>query len=58
MFEPPEKTVVRGPFRAWPKPPWFASHRTAHKLMPELARFEADHHPGRLVPILWYALRG
>jgi hypothetical protein len=26
--------------------------------MPELTRFEADHHPGRLAPILWYALRG
>jgi hypothetical protein len=58
MFDAAEKTVIRGPFRGWPKPPWFSSHRGAHKLMPELTRFEADHHPGRLAPILWYALRG
>ena len=27
MFGRIEETVVRGPFRPWPKPPWFASHR-------------------------------
>ena len=58
MFDRAEKTVIRGPFRPWPKPPWFASHRGAHRLMPELTRFEADKHPGRLLPSLWYALRG
>jgi acyl-CoA reductase-like NAD-dependent aldehyde dehydrogenase len=58
MFDRVEKTVIRGPFRAWPKPPWFSNHSGAHKLMPELTRFEADHHPGRLLPILWYAVRG
>ena len=46
MFERAEKTVIRGPFRPWPKPPWFSSHRRAHRLMPELTRFEADKHPG------------
>jgi acyl-CoA reductase-like NAD-dependent aldehyde dehydrogenase len=58
MFERAEKTVIRGPFRPWPRPPWFANHRTAHRLMPELTRYEADRHPGRLLPILWYAVRG
>jgi acyl-CoA reductase-like NAD-dependent aldehyde dehydrogenase len=58
MFDRVEKTVIRGPFRAWPKPPWFSNHAGAHKLMPELTRFEADHHPGRLLPIAWYAARG
>jgi len=58
MFDRVEKTVIRGPFRAWPKPPWFSSHAGAHRLMPELTRFEADHHPGRLLPIAWYAVRG
>ncbi len=58
MFERAEKTVIRGPFHPWPKPPWFANHRGAHRLMPELTRFEADRHPGRLLPILWYAIRG
>jgi acyl-CoA reductase-like NAD-dependent aldehyde dehydrogenase len=58
MFGRVEKTVIRGPFRAWPKPPWFSNHTGAHRLMPELTRFEADHHPGRLLPIAWYAVRG
>ena len=58
MFDAVEKTVVRSPFRAWPKPIWFASHRTAHRLLPHLVRFEADHRPDRLLPIGLHALRG
>ena len=58
MFGRVEKVVVRSPFRAWPKPPWFASHRTAHRLMRHLVRFEADRRPDRLLPIAWHALRG
>jgi hypothetical protein len=58
MFDRVEKTVVRSPFRAWPKPIWFASHHTAHLLLPHLVRFEVDRRPDRLVPIGWHALRG
>ncbi len=58
MFERVEKTVVRSPFRAWPKPIWFAGHRTAHRVVPHLVRFEGDRRPDRLVPIMWFALRG
>ncbi|HEX5827076.1 MAG TPA: hypothetical protein VFY23_06125, partial [Candidatus Limnocylindrales bacterium] len=58
MFGRPEKTVASSPFRAWPKPIWFASHRAAHRLLPHLVRFEADRRPDRLVPIAWHALRG
>jgi len=58
MFDRVHKTVVRSPFRAWPKPVWFANHRTAHLLLPHLVRFEADRRPDRLLPIFWNALRG
>ncbi|MCJ7710786.1 MAG: aldehyde dehydrogenase family protein, partial [Chloroflexi bacterium] len=58
MFERVEKTVVRSPFRAWPKPIWFAGHRTAHRVVPHLVRFEGDRRPDRLIPIVWFALRG
>ena len=58
MFERVEKTVVRSPFRAWPKPIWFAGHRTAHRVVPHLVRFEGDRRPDRLVPMLWFAVRG
>jgi acyl-CoA reductase-like NAD-dependent aldehyde dehydrogenase len=53
-----QKSVVRSPFRAWPKPIWFASHRTAHRLVPHLVRFEADRAVHHLAPIGFHALRG
>jgi hypothetical protein len=58
MFERVEKTVIRAPFVAWPKPPWFSSHRRATGMMQELARFEADRRKARLLPVAWDALRG
>jgi acyl-CoA reductase-like NAD-dependent aldehyde dehydrogenase len=58
MFSRPQKTVVRSPFRAWPKPPWFASHRAAHELAHQLSQFEADRSLFRLPAITWLALRG
>ena len=36
MFERVDKVVIRGPFVAWPRPPWFTDHRTALPLMQEL----------------------
>lgn len=58
MFEGVEKTVIRAPFIPWPKPPWFASHRTALPMMQELARFEGDGKLRRLAPVGMLALRG
>ena len=58
MFSRVEKTVVRAPFRAWPKPVWFGSHRTALELSARLVPFEADRSLGRLPAILALALRG
>ena len=58
MFSRVEKTVIRGPFRAWPKPIWFASHRTAHRLARRLVRFEAAPSLLRLPAIVVLALRG
>ena len=58
MFSRVEKTVVRAPFRAWPKPVWFGSHRTALQLAAHLVPFEADRALRRLPAILALALRG
>lgn len=41
MLERIEKSVIRSPFRAFPKPVWFADHRTAHRIAPRLVRLEA-----------------
>lgn len=58
MFGNVQKTVVRSPFRAWPRPIWFAGHRTAHRLVRHLIRFEADRSPRHLLPVAALALRG
>lgn len=58
MFDRPQKTVFRGPFRARPKPVWFLTHETAHRLTPKLAAFEAAPSLAKLPGILALALRG
>ncbi|MEP7041069.1 MAG: aldehyde dehydrogenase family protein [Chloroflexota bacterium] len=58
MFSRVEKTVVRAPFRAWPKPIWFASHRTAQRLAPMLVKFEANPSLRRLATMLPRAVMG
>ena len=58
MFDRAEKTVVRSPFRAWPRPLWFMGHRTAHRLVPHLIRYEATGSLLELLPVAWHALRG
>lgn len=39
LFDRPEKSVLYGPSRAWPKPIWFPDHRT----LPALGRAMARH---------------
>jgi acyl-CoA reductase-like NAD-dependent aldehyde dehydrogenase len=58
MFDKPQKTVVRAPFRVAPKPVWFATHKTAHKLTPKLVEFEAEPSFAKLPGIFALALRG
>lgn len=58
MFSRVEKTVVRAPFHAWPKPIWFGSHRTARRLAPMLVRFEANPSLLRFAGLLPLAILG
>jgi hypothetical protein len=58
MFSRPEKAIVRSPFRAWPKPPWFPSHRTAPELGRALTAFEASPSPAKLPAIFRLAMTG
>jgi hypothetical protein len=58
MFSRVQKSVVRAPFHARPKPAWFATHRTAARLTPRLVRFEAEPSPAKLPGIFSLALRG
>jgi hypothetical protein len=58
LFEKPEKTVIHGPFRVFPKPAWFVTHRSAHRVGEHLTALEANPGPGRLPAIVINALLG
>jgi acyl-CoA reductase-like NAD-dependent aldehyde dehydrogenase len=58
MFDRPQKTVVQAPFYVWPKPVWFSTHKTAHRLTPKLYEFEAAPSLAKLPGILGLAARG
>jgi acyl-CoA reductase-like NAD-dependent aldehyde dehydrogenase len=45
-----ERTVGRGPFRPWPRPPWFVTNRTAHVTGERMTRFAAAASWGRALP--------
>jgi hypothetical protein len=57
MFDRPQKSVVRGPFRSRPKPPWFVTNLHALPVMRRLLAFEADPSPLRLAGVLAAAAR-
>jgi acyl-CoA reductase-like NAD-dependent aldehyde dehydrogenase len=58
LFDRPEKSVIYGPFRVIPKPPWFVTHRNASQVARRLVDLEAS--PGflRLPGIVVNAIRG
>ncbi len=59
MFSRPQKSVLRGPFRSMPTPPWFATRgRAARAAFRQLTAFEAAPSPWRVPGIVWAALRG
>jgi hypothetical protein len=53
-----EKSVVRGPLAAFPKPLWFPTHRTAGALGRKLVSFEAAPGWSKLPGIVATAFRG
>ncbi len=57
MFDRPQKSVVRGPFRSRPKPPWFATTKNQLAIMHKMVAFEADPTPQKIPGILLAALR-
>ncbi len=57
MFARPLKTIVWGPFIAWPKPPWFVTHRRGHTVGRRIAAFEAAPSIWKLAAIAVAAVR-
>jgi acyl-CoA reductase-like NAD-dependent aldehyde dehydrogenase len=58
LFDRPQKSVVTGPFRSWPRPPWFVTNRATHHIFPLLC--ELERRPGALktLRVMLAALRG
>ena len=57
MFDRPQKSVVRGPFRARPKPPWFATSSGQYEVMRKFVAFEADPSASKIPGLLLAAVR-
>ena len=58
LFDRPQKSVIRGPFRVMPKPTWFVNNRTSGAIAKKLTYFYADPSVARLPSIFASALRG
>lgn len=57
MFEHPQKTVLRAPFRIFPTPVLFVTQgKTARQVFAKLVDFEANPSAARVPGILWSAL--
>jgi len=57
MFDRPQKSVVRGPFRARPKPPWFATASRQYEVMRRFVAFEAEPSAAKIPGLLASVLR-
>jgi len=58
MLEGVEKTVMRAPLTTYPKPAYFASHRTTHKMMPKIVAMEENASWAKVPSIVFNAMRG
>jgi hypothetical protein len=57
MFAHPQKSVVRGPFRSRPKPPWFATAADSYDVMRRFVSFEAEPSAAKIPALLLAAMR-
>jgi acyl-CoA reductase-like NAD-dependent aldehyde dehydrogenase len=58
LFDHPQKSIVRGPFRLWPTPVWFADHRNLADLGRRATFFEADPTWLGLPAVAWAGMKG
>ena len=58
LFDHPQKSIVRGPFRLWPTPVWFADHENLADLGRRAAFFEANPTWPGLLPVAWAGMKG
>jgi acyl-CoA reductase-like NAD-dependent aldehyde dehydrogenase len=53
-----QKTVMRAPFRPWPKPPWFVTHQRSRQALAAATHLNATPDPRILPGLLADAVRG
>ena len=58
LFDHPEKSVARAPFRIWPTPAWFADHKNLANLGRELVKMEAAPSWGQLFKVAKEGMKG
>ncbi len=58
LFDHPQKSIVRAPFRITPTPTWFATHQNLRQLSQQLLNFEAAPTGDKLPKVICAALRG
>ena len=58
LFDHPEKTVLKAPFRIKPTPPWFSDHKNLAALGQRLVEFEQGPSFGGFVRVALAALKG
>lgn len=57
LFDHPQKSVLRAPFRIWPTPIWFADHRNLKQLAERFAALQAQPTLSHFVRVLLAALK-
>ena len=58
LFDYPQKSVVRAPFRIAPTPAWFATHKNLQQLGQRLTAFEAAPSWDKFLGVMLAALQG
>ena len=58
LFDRPQKSVLRGPFRVAPKPPWFVTHTRSMGVAQRMASMEVSPSIWKIPGIAWQAMRG
>lgn len=58
LFDRPQKSVIRGPFKMFPKPAWFVNNKTCHEIGRKMTAMNADPSYGKLASLVFSAVRG
>ena len=58
MFDRAQRTVLEQPFKPFPRPPWYVTHRNAAAVGREMTAFNHAPSIGKMLRVAWAALRG